>query len=342
MRINWKWAGPNWPLLSLLRFVLAMVVVAEHLTVMGHPNVFRQIGATAAVYAFFAISGFSIAHSITQEPVGYLRRRFWRIYPVYLVAVLLSYVPFFIKDVIELPNGAPTAPSSLHFFLSFLPFQGVIMPPLETNPALWSLGVEECLYLLAPLLLKLSRERAFYLLIVSALLYLLNPNSTTVPLYSVPLLAWAWLSGWVVYHERENRSLLMVLAAIMAACCYAFPYTHGKYGIVTGTVAFLLLAFQRRFSIPNRLHGVLQYAGDLSFPVYVCHTPVFIIVFLMAGPVHPIMYLVAALVVSCLVLHLVDKPLRARGRMASRSAVDKKRVPNVELSPVCIQAGLPN
>ena len=104
-----------WAVLGALRFALASIVVFGHLARFVPADsitnkVFIKIGLldpVEAVICFLIISGFSIAHSYSSRPDGYFRRRALRIYPLYVVGVLLAIVPFSIPSpIIEIVGAS--------------------------------------------------------------------------------------------------------------------------------------------------------------------------------------------------------------------------------------------
>lgn len=178
-----------------LRGWLAWIVVFSHLVqtsdVYAHglgPAALRA--GQVAVLVFVVISGFVIAHLVTErpEPYGrYLIRRFMRIFPLFVVtcvigfyasdtrAVTLSHVPW-----ADTPSFADRlawfvdlARSNHDFFwghvLAHLTMlHGAIstrllpFAPLAFNPPAWSISLEWQFYLLAPLAIILIRgKRAF-------------------------------------------------------------------------------------------------------------------------------------------------------------------------------------
>src|SRR5579862_7318152 len=85
----------TWSLLALCRFGLALIVAVNHLadyTALGWLAVIPRFGAFEAILGFLVISGFSIGSSFSKQPSGFLKRRAWRIWPVYLAAIALAWI----------------------------------------------------------------------------------------------------------------------------------------------------------------------------------------------------------------------------------------------------------
>lgn len=88
-----------WPLLAGMRFFFAAWVLFAHTYNFGpHERampVFSKSGLIA-VLCFFVISGYSIHHSISERPYQYRRRRFWRVWPIYILCVSWSLANYLI------------------------------------------------------------------------------------------------------------------------------------------------------------------------------------------------------------------------------------------------------
>src|SRR5216683_2604116 len=86
-----------WSILAGLRFFFATWVLFAHTYNFGLPSRAMPVPSQSglvAVLCFFAISGFSIHHSITKQPNGYFERRFWRIFPTNFTAVTMALVAY--------------------------------------------------------------------------------------------------------------------------------------------------------------------------------------------------------------------------------------------------------
>jgi peptidoglycan/LPS O-acetylase OafA/YrhL len=119
--------------------------------------------ANLAVTAFFCLSGFLLFYLFEKELAerqrisvhGYFRRRVLRIWPLYLaivaIGVVISATAGRLGD--EYPRFLQLITFSSNFWMAaFQPWPPNILPPL------WSIGVEEHLYILAPLVFFLHRR----------------------------------------------------------------------------------------------------------------------------------------------------------------------------------------
>ena len=177
------------------------------------------ISATA-LPMFFVVSGFCIhLAQIRHEGIvrfrfaAFWRRRMWRLYPTYFVAVCCSIGLLLLLwgagRGAELlvrypePRGAWLAAD---FGMHVLMLHGLhpVFDHGAANPPLWSLAREEYLYLMYPLLLLLRRRLPWYTLAgllaaLSIAIQLMAPRVTSTP-------AWEWLlvmsapALWIQWH----------------------------------------------------------------------------------------------------------------------------------------------
>lgn len=323
----------NWALLGGLRWFLALVVLAAHV---AHDQLpwnplapLADFGAITAVWAFFFISGYSIAHSISTRPQGFYSRRVDRIYPVFLCCYLVALVPFALAG---LGAGLAVAepPSSMWVLgLNALPLQTVLVPRMLTFGPAWSLAVECCFYALAPWFARCSR-RALWAMVAASMLFCtsrqwwgleLNYNDLS-PLILLGT-GWAWLLGWLIYQERESQTVQRF--AIGLACVgYGLVQAENfKFSFITVAATAALLVYQNEVKLSPRAAGWLCYLGELSYPLYLVHIPTIFILKAVWPVANALPYLALPLLAAVALYHGVDKPLRRRAarRLASAPAL---------------------
>ncbi len=143
------------PVIEALRGVAAILVMATHYTYFLTPQAGMWGFASTGVDLFFVLSGYVFAPYFFGKPLSlrpHLIRRFFRLYPLYLCALLI-YVG------LRLPDATAWDHFGVHLLM------GHTLTSLAIanfyNPAFWSLPPEVEYYLLLPLLAWLSSQRRF-------------------------------------------------------------------------------------------------------------------------------------------------------------------------------------
>lgn len=119
------------------------------LTALGHE----------AVILFFVLSGFSIAHSLkkNKNTLDFISKRFVRIYPPYLAAVLLVYV---VVNIFDCSSYSKEYLSIIVFFKYLFYFES----DGGFTAQYWSLVYEVIFYILAPVILVRLRMIKIFLI----------------------------------------------------------------------------------------------------------------------------------------------------------------------------------
>jgi len=143
----------------------------------GHALNFSSIAAyltfpiawgSAGVPIFFVISGYCIhrgaALRLAQNPgyqldtVNFWARRFARIYPVLLAALLLTFALDWISFQLPPVNHKLREIGLQAFLVNLFSLQGVAGKTYGSNGALWTLSLEVQFYVIYPLLFALRRR----------------------------------------------------------------------------------------------------------------------------------------------------------------------------------------
>lgn len=317
----------NWPLLSGMRFCLAFIVVCAHLVnVVPHDKIFlpiSQLSATTAVMVFFAISGYSISHSIQRKPQGYMVRRIYRIYPAYLACLVAAVAVYALFGFF--PTWADgtlaEAPTPLQLIGNAIMMQQFLVHPINSMRPNWSLAIEELFYLCAPLLVMVNRRYIWAAIAASVVFGTTLPHfhsgyySEMVGLWGAGALAWAWLLGWVLHRAAEaERTRTLVFGAFCIAVMFN-PW-GSKNGVVLAAVAMWLLIHNRDFALPARVARVCTWLGDISYPLYISHFCVLLGLWTATHSTVSWHYVAASLAFAVAVHHGIERPFRAYRRWA--------------------------
>jgi peptidoglycan/LPS O-acetylase OafA/YrhL len=315
----------SWEALAALRFALAWIVISGHLTWYSPdqttwPFIWNAFGGKAAVLGFLIVSGYSIASSLQRESTNFYRRRFLRIYPLYFFAVGAAILLEFATGGHVLLPGNTIPIDSLGILpdlgnLVFL--QTYAVKPIAYDFPVWSLALEVAYYALAPLFLRLSRPVLLGLILISFCGYMLPKHADWGLAYMVLSKnnfvnwMWPWLLGFLLWRDAGNK---LVLAATLLGvpAILLGPFSPEPLSIVTYVVSAGLVICSGQISLKGTLRKVCDYLGDLSYPLYIWHSPAMLFAWTILG-VHSLLGITAVgLVITVTVLHVIDRGLNRR------------------------------
>jgi peptidoglycan/LPS O-acetylase OafA/YrhL len=153
-----------------------------------------------AVIVFFMLSGFVIGRATPAERsaravADYLQRRFIRIYPIYLVALVASF----------LVAGQPLGSGAFLLHAAFL--QNAAVETIASNGPLWSLDNEAIYYLVFVLVLLLPR--AIYVLFAAAIAGVIFATFRPDWLFNLLGLYAFWLAGLMLSRDMPPLQRLV-------------------------------------------------------------------------------------------------------------------------------------
>jgi peptidoglycan/LPS O-acetylase OafA/YrhL len=287
--------------------------VAVYLTPRAAPFVPYMLAGALAVDFFFLLSGFIITHrylDALSRPAPAATRRFWllrfaRIWPVHAVTVL-AFLLYHVLSLHYFGYGMSADNLGVRNLLANLTMLQMVPPFTPINPPSWSLAPETGAYLVFPLLaLGLARIRSAWtafsaaaVVLVAAALVLTHMVQHDVAgsgLYTVSwsrivfgftagcLLAVAWRS--LTRHRRAPQWDLALVAAAVAVVGVGWWDVHHRVVVVPMHVypflGLVVLACAGSTGPVARLLGspVIEWAGRISYSVYVTHFLVIAVAF---------------------------------------------------------------
>jgi peptidoglycan/LPS O-acetylase OafA/YrhL len=258
----------HYPLLDFLRASSAFLVLLGHtrnwiftnIGAVDHPTVLLKffwlvtVLEHEAVVIFFVLSGFLVGGALSRaiergsfDLRNYLIARFARIYIVYVPALVLTGLTFWVgthtlgdfgpESIRPLfSESQPDFGGVRSILCHAAGLQGFACEPWKENPALWSLGYEWLLYLVAPAILGLVLLRASLGMRLLAILLIL----CGVAAISIDLTDWIfWFSMW-----------FLGVAAAYVARTISLPAWLGLIG-VTALVGGMAVSRLRMVAIPE-------------------------------------------------------------------------------------------
>jgi peptidoglycan/LPS O-acetylase OafA/YrhL len=259
-------------------------------------------GARIAVPVFFVISGFCIHLGwLSRKPAthftrGFLIQRFFRIYPPWVVAILVSALVLWLDG--RPPDGRQ--------MLSYFTLTNGFFADYRLNAALWSVSVESLLYLIYPFWLTVRLRHGLVAAAWLAFGVSATSGAVTAHFFKVPTgpSMWFFLNvwcGWVIgaifaeqLQEQTGRILhrrtwwlagslvwgLHVLLKFLGAYQgpWAFAYLPITISLCVWPLALLILAGETiaRRRPPWLIGGVwslMARIGVFSYSLYLLHIP---------------------------------------------------------------------
>lgn len=295
-----------------------------------------------AILLFFLISGFCIHYpntSISASPswLEYLKRRFWRIYPTYVCAILLSSIISYICHIKWGDKNWDTERILRVLTLSqnYPPENGQFL----ANPSLWTIPLEIEFYALYPIAFFLLLRLNFLCLTLLSLcfsiicIYLSRYGMHWISFTA--LFLWpSWLLGaWIAKLHREHRiksfNLLKLFSALVLFGIIAL-YSRLEnweswlqYACWTGfyfSFFVLSLRFEKALCTvrPLLVYKSLAWLGKISFSLYLVHFPAF----KLFGYIHcdlfgekpanfliSLLYLIPVIMLAWLFFKIIENPI---------------------------------
>lgn len=298
-----------------LRLVLAGLVVWSHFASLAGSPLYTPLEGVA-VCGFFFLSGYWVAslwerkYARCAAPVRtfYISRAI-RIYPQATIATLVMFALV----------GATWDHLAWNLLLIGVQFSNVINPPA------WSLALELQFYVLAPLLFVVLRNR-FVLAAVLCLgmiffvRFSLGLTGSYIHHFLVPFALGVAYS----YGPRHELAVKLAPFSLIAVLVFAvatnfevvkplIPFDYTSNDVRRLTVMFFHLISLPFVAASLSIHSspLDRAAGDLAYPVYLLHWPMFVLAKLLTSVAIVPLALALTAVSSLAVFRFVDRPLEA-------------------------------
>lgn len=294
--------------MDVLRFICAVGVIFHHATQIlsekGVPTKAAEIHKYSGSFfldVFFIISGFLISLILMKEHEtgsfslkNFFMRRIIRIWPLYFLAVI---VKIWLIPSLGTMSAAVIKSNLLYAFTFTINYQLIIQEAAKTYSILWSICIEEHIYLLLPFLLLLFNRKfklLSYVLIVIGLIswlfafkmqtdghfsYAYFLTTSYFYYFGIGMLIACIRNGNIVGKEYEKRLFTPVVQALV--CIVFFGFVFNGWGnhkslpiilIITGLFgAYLVWASAQENFIFNLKPKLSKYLGNISYAMYVTH-----------------------------------------------------------------------
>jgi len=292
-------------LFGTFRYLLSHLVVIHHIS----PGISAWSGYYA-VFGFYVLSGYLMTYILNRTYgfkmnglTSYALNRVVRIYPIYWVALIIG-----LSTILAYPSTAkalnkvliiPRSYSEWIYNLSIFGLAGSIKGgacKVRMIPPAWALHIELIFYLLIPVIGR-NKRRAFSWLALSLVYtsYILFTNrhfwARYMPAASASLPFSAGTTVYYVLHEttigaRIKRICNSKKYGLVLLPCLSMAFIFNLFfaGIlghpknlpfyISLFISILLVAFLAGIDhkkIPKALRRIDKFLGDLSYPIYLIH-----------------------------------------------------------------------
>jgi peptidoglycan/LPS O-acetylase OafA/YrhL len=301
------------PFLDMLRAVAAFLVLLGHsrnwifqsIDTVDHPGILLKLFWLVtvlhheAVVLFFALSGFLVGGSVLRSTkrgtfsfVNYFIARFSRIFIVYFPALALTGLIFWaghysLQDYGEgtirplFSEFAPTFSDYRQAVCHIAGVQGFGCTSWTENPALWSLGYEWAIYVIAPIAFAfLLRSTPLAVRVVGLILLALSVVSLSNNAQESAFWISAWFLGAAASRVHDNyrlpilvgiSGLLLMLLGMAASRLQIVDILITDTVICIGTIIAISCRSLVAVSIFPRF---FNWAASWSFSLYAVHLPI--------------------------------------------------------------------
>ena len=301
---------PYRPDIDALRGYAVLFVILYHANLVISEK-FYFSGGFIGVDIFFVITGFLITKILLKEYelnksiniINFYERRFRRLIPTLTIILLAgTLLAYFVLEPTKLKHFSESVFASLifvanmyfHYFGNTYGTDSALMKPLLH---LWSLGVEEQLYIIFPIgfffILKYFRKYLVYFLILGFIVSLLFASLIAIRhemfnFYMLPSRAWEIIAGSLaaLFLSKKKISLnymtiniltsLSLITLILCLFLFSTDLKHPSYITlipILSATCLIIIGEKENFSVLNKLvyNKFFIFLGKISYSLYLWH-----------------------------------------------------------------------
>ena len=269
--------------LDALRGLAALAVVFFHYTTFYESSFGYKEGLLFnfkygyfGVHLFFIISGFVIYMSLpkTSNVKDFIVKRAIRLYPAYIVAVLLTFIITYLSILDKLKTTLK------EMLLNLTMFQGVLPIGIKNvDGSYWSLGIEITFYIICSIALLLGIIKKPVLLSTITMLSIftikiLYQNNLIHPIIGdmgIVNYANLFVAGIMFYQLKNSKNREHIInLVILSTLIYQIIFQGKLSGIFV--LGFILIFYGVIFNKLKFLNNnILRYFGTISYSLYLVH-----------------------------------------------------------------------
>ncbi|MFS2224202.1 acyltransferase family protein [Pantoea sp. B65] len=329
--------------LDFFRGIMSLLVCIGHMYYWNH-NIAMPLSFILAVDFFLVLSGFVIAASVLNndnfDAINFAKKRYQRLFPVYITCIILSVPLFIIWKELPHPNAfdlfkiitiSQMIPSNSRSDFPLIEPMGVantisaeLLIGILIFPLVYFLE-KKAKAITAPFLLvlilfsflKINLDSPDFMNINYRLAYSFIPYGVLRCLmdYAIGILCYQLLirSGSTESYLKESLIQLLCISAFFFLFC---KMQYNRNNEILSPLLFGVFIYSLSkasgavFKLTNNKLGV--FLGDISYPIYLIH-PVLIFIFskimnFSTTPIVMICYLTACILSAFIINRIIEKP----------------------------------
>lgn len=222
---------------------------------------------------FFVVSGFIIpfalerSHFHLKTTGSFLISRFLRLYPAYLVAILINIALWQLSSM--LPGFRGSNPSlSINQILSNLLLICDFQRQSWISPVFWSLAIEAQYYVLVALSYPALNHQSKAIRLIALAFWICAPcliGASPIIFSWTPLFA----MGTLCFLHRTQKVSGPLFAIFMILAFAVQGLVHGWLGASVGVLTSIFILF-----FPEVNSRILIWTGMISYSLYLVHVPI--------------------------------------------------------------------
>lgn len=257
----------------ILRGIAAILVCMVHIASISSLHIskladFLINNGQQGVPIFFIISGFILPYALysknykLKEFFSFLIKRSIRIDPPYWFTIVLLFIVGY-------------APLSLLSFSSVIFHIFYLVPFIKGSDwycnIFWTLSIEFQFYILLglfyPLLNRINKNLAIiYLLTIAVIFIFIDYSNRGIIIASF----YDFVIGYILFLGYTAQ--ISRIKALIIVICFSI-FIMFKISIITGTVPLLTALFIMFYNVEKN-NLILKFAGNISYSLYLVHTPI--------------------------------------------------------------------
>jgi peptidoglycan/LPS O-acetylase OafA/YrhL len=118
---------------------------------------------------------------------------------------------------------------------------------------------------------------------------------------------WSWILGFILFQEKSVfvSCFLVLIGALLISLTQPESLCIATYAIT-----MIIVALSKMVRMPHRFAIVANFLGDLSFPLYLFHFPVFVFIYIFLESRLESLFIGLSLLITVLVFYLIDVYLK--------------------------------